>query len=67
MYLFQNHLVATETFIRGVRYLTVSVYDGDISIFDKIGGLITQSFQSDEIDKITNESLVVNDFAMDDE
>ena len=67
MYLFQNHLVATETFIRGVRYLTVSVYDGDISIFDKIGGLITQSFQSDEIDKITNESLVDNDMAIDEE
>ena len=67
MYLFQNHLVATETFIRGVRYLTVSVYDGDISIFDKIGGLITQSFQSDEIDKITNESLVDNDIAIDEE
>ena len=67
MYLLQNHLVATETFIRGVRYLTVSVYDGDISIFDKIGGLITQSFQSDEIDKITNESLVDNDMAIDEE
>ena len=67
MYLFQNHLVATETFIRGVRYLTVSVYDGDISIFDKISGLIAQSFQSDEIDKITNESLVDNDMAIDEE
>ena len=67
MCLFQNHLVATETFIRGVRYLTISVYDGDISIFDKIGGLITQSFQSDEIDKITNESLVDNDMAINEE
>ena len=67
MYLFQNHLVATETFIRGMRYLTVSFYDGDISIFDKIGGLITQSFQSDEIDKITNESLVDDDMAIDEE
>ena len=47
--------------------MTVSVYDGDISIFDKIGGLITQSFQSDEIDKITNESLVDNDMAIDEE
>ena len=67
MYLFQNHLVATETFIRGVRYLTVSVYDGDISIFDKIGDLITQSFQSDEIDAITNESVLDSDIAFDEE
>ena len=67
MYLFQNQLVATETFIRGVRYLTVSVYDGDKSIFEKIGGLITQSFQSDEIDEITNESLLDSDIAFDEE
>ena len=67
MFLFQNDFTATTTTIRGVRYLTVSVYDGDISIFDKIGGLITQSVQSDEIDKITNESLVDNDMAIDEE
>ena len=67
MFLLQNHLVATETFIRGVRYLTVSFYDGDKDIFQKIGGLITQSFQSDEIDEITNESLLDSDIAFDEE
>ena len=67
MYLFQNHLVATETFIRGMRYLTVSFYDGDKDIFEKIGGLISQSFQSDEIDEITNESLVDSGIAIDEE
>ena len=67
MYLFQNHLVATETVIRGMRYLTVSFYDGDKDIFEKIGGLISQSFQSDEIDEITNESLVDSDMAIDEE
>ena len=67
MFLLQNHLVATETFIRGVRYLTVSFYEGDKDIFQKIGGLISQSFQPDEIDEITNESLLDSDIAFDEE
>ena len=50
-----------------MRYLTVSFYDGDKDIFEKIGGLISQSFQSDEIDEITNESLLDSDIAFDEE
>ena len=65
MFLFQNDFTATTTTIRGVRYITISFYEGDKDIFQKIGGLITHSFQSDEIDEITNESLVDSDIAID--
>ena len=67
MFLFKNDFTATTTTIRGVRYITISFYEGDKDIFQKIGGLITQSFQSDEIDEITNESLLDNDIAFDKE
>ena len=67
MFLFKNDFTATTTTIRGVRYITISFYEGDKDIFQKIGGLITQSFQSDEIDEITNESLLDNDIAFDEE
>ena len=65
MFLFKNDFTATTTTIRGVRYITISFYDGDKSIFEKIGGLISQSFQSGEIDEITNESLVDSGIAID--
>ena len=61
MFLFKNDFTATTTTFRGVRYITISFYDGDKSIFEKIGGLISQSCQSGEIDEITNESLVDSD------
>ena len=67
MFLFENDFTATVTTIRGVRYITISFYEGDKDIFQKIGGLITQSFQSDEIDEITNESLLDSDIAIDEE
>ena len=67
MFLFKNDFTATVTTIRGVRYITISFYEGDKDIFQKIGGLITQSFQSDEIDEITNKSLLDNDIAFDEE
>ena len=67
MFLFKNDFTATTTTIRGVRYITISFYEGDKDIFQKIGGLISQSFQSDEIDEITNESLLDSDIAFDEE
>ena len=67
MFLFKNDFTATVTTIRGVRYITISFYEGDKDIFQKIGGLITHSFQSDEIDEITNESLLDSDIAIDEE
>lgn len=67
MFLFKNDFTATTTTIRGVRYITISFYEGDKDIFQKIGGLITQSFQSDEIDEITNESLLDSGIAFDEE
>ena len=67
MFLFKNDFTATTTTIRGVRYITISFYEGDKDIFQKIGGLISQSFQSDEIDEITNESLLDSGIAFDEE
>ena len=67
MFLFKNDFTATTTTIRGVRYITISFYEGDKDIFQKIGGLITQSFQSDELDEITNESLLDSGIAFDEE
>lgn len=67
MFLFKNDFVATSKTIRGVQYITVSFYDGDKDIFDKVGKLITESFRADEIDEITNEPLVDNDMAIEEE
>lgn len=67
MFLFKDDIYASQKMIRGVRYITVSVYDGDKDIFQKIGGLITESFRSDEIDKITNESLLDSGIAIEEE
>ena len=67
MFLFKDDFCTTVKTIRGVRYVTVSLYDGDKDIFQKIGDLITESFRSDEIDKITNESLLDSGIAIEEE
>lgn len=67
MFLFKNDFITSVKTIRGVRYITCSLYDGDKDIFQKIGNLITESFQADEIDEITNESLLDNGIAIDEE
>ena len=67
MFLFKDDFYATAKTIRGVRYVTCSIYDGDKDIFQKIGDLITESFRSDQIDEITNESLVDSGIAIGEE
>ena len=67
MFLFKDDFYATAKTIRGVRYVTCNIYDGDKDIFQKIGDLITESFRSDQIDEITNESLVDSGIAIGEE
>ena len=61
MFLFKGDTLKHETEIRGVKYITVSHYNGDRDIFEKIGELIAESFSSSEVDKFTKESLLGSD------
>lgn len=57
MFLFENDFIANATMIRGVRYITVSRYSGDRDIFQKVGDLIEESFQSSNPPGIPSDSL----------
>ena len=61
MFLFQGDTLKHETKIRGVKYITVSHYNGERDIFETIGHLIVESFSSSEVDKSTKESLLGSD------
>ena len=43
------------TTIKGVRYTTVSYFSGDKDIYDKIGGMIAESFQTAQLDTATEQ------------
>ena len=64
MFLFEGDQLRHETVIRGVKYVTVSHYSGERDIFEVIGNLITDSFCSSEIQKLTKESSVNLDMDM---
>ena len=57
MFLFKNDIIANATTIRGTRYITVSMYGGDRDIFQKIGDLITESYNSVSLRNTSSESL----------
>ena len=59
--------VDKNDFPSGIRYEVYSFYDGDKNVFDKIGDLIADSFQSANIDELTNESSVHSDMAIEEE
>ena len=67
MFLFKGDYWAHTKKINGVRYEVYSFYDGDKNVFDKIGDLIADSFQSANIDELTNESSVHFDMAIEEE
>lgn len=67
MFLFKGDYWAHTKTIHGVRYEVYSFYDGDKNVFDKIGDLIAESFQSANIDELTNESSVHSDMAIEEE
>ncbi len=66
MLLFNNTVRAHSTTIRGVQYDVFSCYDGNETIFDRIGSLIEDSFCSTAAVEITKPFLVDNDIAFGD-
>ena len=66
MFLFEGDQLRHETVIRGVKYVTVSHYSGERDIFEVIGNLITDSFRSSQIHKLTKGSSVDLDMDMED-
>ena len=67
MFLFKGDYWAHPKTINGVRYEVHSFYAGDKNVFDKIGDLIVDSFQSANIDELTNEFSVDSDMAIEEE
>lgn len=64
MFLFKGDFRVNSTTIRGVQYVTFSFYDGDKDLFEKVGDLISDSFQTAKPDELTNESSVDLDMAI---
>lgn len=58
MFLFKGDFRVNRTMIHGVQYVTFSFYDGDKDLFQKVGDLISNSFQASEHDEIPNEILL---------
>ena len=61
---FKDDFRAKTTTIKGVNYITVSFFDGDKLLFDKIGDLIVQSFHTIKGDEIPNENILKNSVAI---
>ena len=63
MFLFKGDFRVNTTTIRGVQYVTFSFYDGDKSLFEKMGQLISDSFEAAKPDELTKESLLSSGIA----
>lgn len=50
--------------INGVQYVTFGFFSGEQTIFDKVGGMITQSCETAKEVEIPSESLVGNGIAL---
>ncbi len=50
--------------INGVQYITFSFFQGESTIFDKVGSLITHSCEAAKEVEIPSESLVDNGIAI---
>lgn len=64
MFLFKGDFRVNSTTIHGVQYVTFSFYDGDKDLFEKVGELISDSFQAAKPDELTNKSSVDLDMAI---
>ncbi len=53
-----------STIINGVQYVTFSFFQGESTIFDKVGNLITHSCEASQEVEIPSESLVDNGIAI---
>jgi hypothetical protein len=63
MFLFKGDFRVNTTTIRGVQYVTFSFYDGDKNLFEKMGQLISDSFEAAKPDELTKESLLSSGIA----
>ena len=63
MFLFKGDFRVNTTAIRGVQYVTFSFYDGDKNLFEKMGQLISDSFEAAKPDELTKESLLSSGIA----
>ena len=63
MFLFKGDFRVNTTTIRGVQYVTFSFYDGDKILFEKMGQLISDSFEAAKPDELTKESLLSSGIA----
>ena len=57
MFLFKDDFIMNKTKIGGINYITVSFYQGDRSIFQKVGNLISESYHSSIVPGVTPKSL----------
>ena len=54
-------LQSHSTVIRGVTYITVSRYEREEAIYERVGHLILNDYMSSKEGEVTNESLLEND------
>lgn len=64
MFLFKNDFQCHSTRIRGVRYAVFSFYSGDDLIFDRVGKLIKNSFETTDTVQIPKPDLLGLDIAI---
>ena len=50
-------LMHTET-INGVRYTTVSIFNGEVDLYEKIGKMIAESFSATALNEPTTEDQI---------
>ena len=65
MFLFSSSIRAHSTTIRGVQYNVLSRYGGEELIYDRIGSMIENSFNTANVVEITKPSLVDSGIALD--
>jgi hypothetical protein len=64
MILNKGSMRVNATEIRGVNYVTFSFFEGEDLVFDHIGKLIVNSFETTDTDEITNGFSVDNSIAI---
>ena len=64
---FKGDFRANTSTINGVNYLTVSFFDGEKLLFDKIGDLIIESFHAMKGVEIPNENILGNTVAIEED
>ena len=50
-------MMHTET-INGIRYTTVSIFNGELDLYEKIGNMIAESFNATALDEPSTENQI---------